>query len=334
MTRPHLARTRLTAASVLLLLLATPLAACSGTPDEPAPASATASSTPPAGDFPRVLALPDGGELTIATEPHRIAALSYEAAELVAALGLADRLVLVPEAIHNPAMTNHADTLAAVPNSVPSELDVDPEAVIALAPDLVVLSDRHGTDTGSGPILAAAGIPALVLPKSWSDPAALAASVELVGAAVGADEAATEIAGLLHSGLVPHEAAPGGEEPRVLVLSNQAARPFITAGDAFPLHLLALAGGSDVSPELGVPRTGPVSVEQVLQADPDGIVLIDMNGTGDRFFAELLENPAVAALPAVAEGRILRVPGRQVQAHGLTETVAGLALIADWVDGL
>ena len=58
-----------------------------------------------------------------------------------------------------------------------------------------------------------------------------------------------------------------------------------------------------------------------------------MNGTGDRMFAPLLDNAAVAALPAVAEGRVLRVEGRQVQALDLTSTVDGLGVLTDWVSG-
>lgn len=48
-------------------------------------------------------------------------------------------------------------------------------------------------------------------------------------------------------------------------------------------------------------------------------------------FTELLQNPAVAAIPALAEGRVLRVAGRQVQALGVTETIAGLEAMTDWV---
>ncbi|NLB46163.1 MAG: ABC transporter substrate-binding protein, partial [Microbacteriaceae bacterium] len=104
-----------------------------------------------------------------------------------------------------------------------------------------------------------------------------------------------------------------------------------TAGDAYPIELLGLAGATSVASELDIHRTGPITAEQLVQANPDGIVLIDMNGTGDRMFTELLQNPAVAAIPALAEGRVLRVAGRQVQALGVTETIAGLEAMTDWV---
>src|SRR5699024_8699759 len=119
--------------------------------------------------------------------------------------------------------------------------------------------------------------------------------------------------------------------PRVLVLSNQAGRPFVTAGGAFPLEVVELAGARDASERIGVSRTGPITAEQVIAAEPDRILLVDMNGSGRQIFADLLGNPAIAALPAVAEHEVLLVEGKQVQALGLTSTIEGRDRIAEWI---
>jgi iron complex transport system substrate-binding protein len=315
------------------------LAACAapsstaGASGEPAP---TVSSS--AASFPRTIEVPAGSAepastVVVPAAPQRIAALTYETAELVAALGAADRLVVVPSAVTNPALTNHLDEMTAVPNKVPTEADTDPEAIIALSPDLVLLSARHGLDTGAGKVLAQAGIPVLLLPNTWTDADEMVQDVHLVGQAIGADAAADALAATIAAGLTPAP-RPSGTAPRVLVLSNQAGTPFVTAGSAFPLDLVQLAGGTDVSAELGIRATGPITAEQVLQADPDGILLVDMNGSGRSSFASLLDNPAVAALPAVSEGRLTMVEGRQVQALGLDETVAGLGVLRAWIAGL
>lgn len=87
-----------------------------------------------------------------------------------------------------------------------------------------------------------------------------------------------------------------------------------------------------MSDELDMRATGPITAEQLVQSNPDGIVLIDMNGTGDRMYAELLANPAVASLEALTEDRVLRVTGRSVQAVGLTQTIAGLTELRGWLD--
>ena len=293
--------------------------------------------------FPRTIDIPAGrgGEastLTIEAEPKAIAALDYESAEVIAELGLADRLVLVPEAVLNPAIGGHVDEMADVPATFPVAMNLDTETVIAASPDLVVMSPRHGAEESIGSVLEQAGLTSLQLPESWTSPETLTQNVDLIGQATGAEDRATQLTDDLASGLTEHAAkTPGAKNddaPRVLVLTNQAGRPFITAGSAYPLTLLDLAGAKSVSGDLGIETTGPISAEQIVEAAPDGIVLIDMNGTGDRMFSELLGNPAIAAMPAATGEGIVRVTGRDVQALGLTSTVDGLTTLTDWVSTL
>jgi len=306
------------------------LAACSSpaTSEAPAPA-ATADDAA----FPRTVEVPAGRELaadevTLEHEPERVAALTYETAAVVAELGAADRLVMVPEAAANPVLSNHPGEMAAVEHHITSESSVDAEAVIAAQPDLVVLNDRHGLEAGVGQVLESAGIPVLVLPNTWASVEDMATNIDLVGQALGTEDTAAALAEELSTGLVDESSADG---PRVLVLSNQAGRPFVTAGGAFPLELLRLAGAVDASADLGMVRSGPITAEQVIAAAPDRILLVDMNGSGDAIFRPLLDTPAVAQLPALTEHEPLLLEGKQVQALGLTSTVEGRAAIAEWL---
>ena len=324
------------AAVVALALTGCAPASTGGAADTP---SATSSASAEVTAFPRTITIPAGkttaeATLTVAAEPQRIVALSYETTALAVELGLADKLVMIPEQAKNPALTDHADELANVETTLPTASEFDPELVIAQAPDLVLLTARHGLEDGAGKALQDAGVPVLILPNSWSTPAEVISDVTLVGEATGADASATALATELKTGLAPESSAAGSASPRILVLSNQAGRPFVTAGTAFPLDLVSLAGGSDVSTELGITATGPITAEQVIQAAPDGILLIDMNGSGEKSFASLLSNPAVAALPAVADGHVHRVSGKSVQALGLSSTIAGLTDLRDWIGAL
>lgn len=310
-----------------------PSAAVGSTPAATQEATEEAEATQEAAAFPRTVSVPAGRELpadevTLDSEPRRVAALTYEAASAVAGLGAGDRLVLVPEQAANAALSNDPEVMAAVEHHIVSESSIDPEAVIAAAPDLVVLNDRHGLEAGVGTVLEQAGIPVLVLPNTWSSVADMNANIELVGQALGLDAAAEELTAQIDTGLVDESRDDG---PRVLVLSNQAGRPFVTAGGAFPLELLRLAGAQDASQDLGMVRSGPITAEQVLAAEPDRILLIDMNGSGDAIFQPLLSNPAVAALPALTEHEPLLLEGRQVQALGLSTTVEGRDRIAEWI---
>lgn len=265
--------------------------------------------------------------------PERIATLSYEATEVLAELGLESHIVMMPEAVRNPVLGSHIEELAAVENTYAVEKELDAETVIDLSPDLVILSPRHGAEDTIGQVLEHAGIETLVTPNGWSTPAEVAENIRLIGDAVGKSAEAEALSAELLDGLT--EKAPADDDaPRVLLLSNQAGRPFVTAGNAFPSQLLGLAGATNVSDELGITSTGPIQAEQIVEANPDGIVLIDMNGSGDRLFAEMLDNEAVSGLDSIVQGRVLRVEGRDVQALGLLATVDGLDSLSEWVEGL
>lgn len=272
---------------------------------------------------------------TTITAPARIAALDYESAETIAELGLADHLVLIPEAVLNPALGGHIEELAQVEETIPVAMEMSAETIIAMEPDLVVMSPRHGADETVGTVLEQSGLETLVLPETWSSVDSMLTNIELIGAATGTDAQASELIKTLEAGLTPGEPTESETaKPRVLVLTNQAGTPFATGGSALPLELLELSGATSVSDELGLRHTGPISAEQVLEANPDGIVMIDMNGTGDRMYASLLSNPAVAALPAISEDHMLRIEGRNVQAMGLTSTIEGLESLKGWVSQL
>lgn len=327
--------------TVAALTAATALGLSGCAPAAPAaPSTDAAPADTAAVGFPRTIEIPAGraGEahsLTVESEPQAIAALDYESAEVIAELGLADRLVLIPEAVLNPTLGGHVEEMQAVPQTFPVAMNLDTETVISTAPDLVVMSPRHGAEDTIGSVLEQAGLTTLQLPETWTSTATLSRNIDLIGQTTGTETAATALIEEIESGLGEHAAPKSGSDnadaPRVLVLTNQAGRPFATAGGAFPLELLNLAGAVSVSDEMGMEATGPISAEQIVQANPDGIVLVDMNGTGDRMYADLLANPAVATVPAAADDALMRVTGRDVQALGLGSTVTGLESLTAWV---
>lgn len=232
----------LASAAALTLLLS----GCA--PSSAAPVASDHTTTDDTAGFPRTIEIPGAHgtkatSLTLEAAPETIAALDYESAEVLAELGLAEHLVLVPEAVLNPALGGHIDELSAVPETIPVAMELDPETVIALDPDLVVMSPRHGAESRMGGVFAQAGVPTLQLPDSWTGIPELTANIELIGEATGADDTANALAKQLETGLAS-SATPSNA--RVLVLSNQAGRPFVTAGNAFPLRLLELTDRKSV----------------------------------------------------------------------------------------
>lgn len=302
--------------TALILGLALTIAGCGATPEEPAVESEPQVSEEPASE---------------PAQPQRIAALTYETAELVAHLGAIDRLVLVQEALTKPELSSFPEQMAQVPGHALTEGSIDAEQVLAAEPDLVLITPRRGLEEDLSDVLSASGVPVLILPNQWATTEDVIANIELVGEAIGTPEEAQQLIEELSSGLQEHSSASAEDAPGVLMLSNQAGQPFVIAGSAFPLEILRLAGGQDVGEELGFVRSGPISAEEVIATQPDAIVLVDMNGSGRAVFDPLLTNEAVAELPAIANDRVLLVEGRLVQALGFTAAIEGRELIEQWL---
>lgn len=285
-------------------------------------------------EFPRTIEIP-GGEgvepqtVTLEQAPERVAALTYETGELVAQLGEVDRLVLVQESLTKDILSSFPQEMGEVEFHAPTEGSIDAEAVIAADPDLVLLTARRGLEEDLGQVVQEAGIPLIVLPNQWSTVEETTENIQILAQALGVDQAGEELVEELEDGLSPREVE--GDAPRVLVLSNQAGQPFVTAGRAFPLEMVRLAGGEDAGEELDLVRTGPITAEQVVAIDPDGIVLLDMNGSGEAVFEELLTNDAVGELEAVKQDRIVLMEGRDMQALGFRATIDGLEQLHTWL---
>ena len=265
--------------------------------------------------------------------PQRIAAISPDVAETVAALGAGDRLVLVPDTQTNPALTNHLPVMQAVGATLAAHGAADPEQILATDPDLAIITPRHEGESDTAALLEASSVEVLTLPNSWQTVDEMLTDIDTIGDAIGASEAADELTASISTELAGIDPVVG-DAPSVLVLSNQAGRPMVNAGRGFTLDLLARAGGRNAADEVGLTRTGFADPEQIVRAQPQAILLVDILGAGRESFASILANPAVADLEAVREDRILLLDGKHTQALGLGTTVEGVRQIRDWLAGL
>ncbi|MDY5786493.1 MAG: ABC transporter substrate-binding protein, partial [Corynebacterium sp.] len=78
--------------------------------------------------------------------------------------------------------------------------------------------------------------------------------------------------------------------------------------------------------------TGPIDAELLALANPDIIFVEDFMGRGLEPFAALLENPAVAEVPAVANGRIVLMPMNEASAIAGENMAVGYEKILDEVN--
>lgn len=238
-------------------------------------------------DLGRTLVLPDRME--------RIVTLAPSVTELVVAAGAGHLLVAVTDADDFPPEVDSLPRIQALP--------VNREAVVALAPDLVIASEQVN-DPRDADALAELGIATwFVRVDSLSDvPRALRALGDLLGTAETARRTADSLEAIrtrLRSSL------PSGRPPTVLVLIDD--RTLFSFGAGSYVHeMVALAGGRSITADLET-RAPRLSDEFVLTRAPEVIV----GSLGDDYRIErLLEHhPTWTLVPAVRDRAVYSVPG-------------------------
>ena len=230
-----------------------------------------------------------------AAEPRRIVSLTPALTEILFALDLGDRVVGVTEYCDTPV---EAKTRPKVGGYVNPSV----EAVIALRPDLVVVSPGPGnrdavqamTRTG----LHVAVVPAETLPETF-------AAIESVSAAAGEPARGKELVERLRA-RIEVVARRVAARPRIRVLFSVQVDPIIAAGrGTLPSQLLEAAGGVNVVEAERYPKLG---VESVVQLAPQVVLQSRMDMAQGDGSAERAAWMRWSAIPAIARGRLVILP--------------------------
>jgi iron complex transport system substrate-binding protein len=302
------ARVALTALALALMFAAAfSLSGCG------AGSEADAPSDPPAatGAFPVTVTDDAGRSVTIDAEPQRIVSLTPANTEIVAALGLIDRLVGVTSFCDYPAEVASIDIIGdfASPNL---------EAVAAAEPDLVLATAGVQADV----IGQLEDLGAVVVAVDPADLESLFASIEMVGAVTGTAEAADTLVSSIRSELDAITVAIGDVAP-VSCFLEIAQDPLFTAGPGTLLDdLITAAGGANV-----VTQDGYVgySVEQLVTDDP-AVYMATLGSMSDP--SDLASRPGYGDIDAVKTGRVFVLEDNLVSRPG-PRVVEGVRVIAE-----
>lgn len=299
---PVIRRTRRTALLGAATVVAIALTGCATASPRPGPSASDAAP---------VEVDNCGVEVAFAFAPRRVVAIKSTSVEMLAALGLGDRIVGTAFT-DGPVPEEWAGQISAPEISafMPNE-----ESVLALEPDLVYSgweSAFAADAAGTRDELAGLGVASYVQPAACRSTGVLP---KLTFAEIDAE--ITEIAGIFRvdpAELLDRQHAtlaaitPDTRGLSALWYSSGTDIPYVGAGLGAPQLILETAGLTNIAAHVDA-TWDSLGWEAIIAADPDVIVLVDApwNTAADKI-ARLASNPATAALSAVVHQRYITVP--------------------------
>ena len=297
-------------AALLAMTLTVGLTACSGETDSQSAQSASSSHTQEESGFPFTLTTKDGQEVTFTHVPETIISCNPNAGDELMALGLGDKIIATA---YNNTQVNPQwrEEYEAIPTVAESYISL--ETILSLEPDFVYgrsssFSEKNNTthDTLSG-----YGIMSLSSIEGYT----VGADVDVVyqdfydlGRIFQVEDRAEEIVSAMKEQIAAVEEAVAGAEPvKVFVYDMAQEGGAYTCGDNFTAKLISHAGGVNIFEDMDT-TWATVSWEEVVERAPEVIVINDYGSTSlEEKIEELKENPALADVPAIRDGRITSV---------------------------
>jgi iron complex transport system substrate-binding protein len=279
--------------AVLTLASALVLAGCAERAEDSPPPSSSAADAPAA--FPVTLTPVEGEPVTIEKRPERIVSLSASNTETLFAIGAGEQVVAVDDQSTYPQDAPRTDLSGLTPNV---------EAVVGYDPDLVVLSDDANNLVAS---LAQLDRDVLIVPAAATLDD-LYEGMELLGEATGHADEAGDLAERVRGDLDKIVAdTPKSDEP--LSYYHELDTTFYSAtSKTFIGQVYSLFGLTNIADPADKDAGGypQLSVEHILQSDPDLIFLADVKCCGQNA-QTVAARPGWNAVTAVREGNVVEL---------------------------
>jgi len=272
------------------------------------PAGAPPTAAPLAVGFP--LTVENCGEtVTVEQPPTRAVGYYQQSTEMMLALGLQDSMVgtVYPD---NPPLPRYAAAYAAVPEI--SDKDASFEQLIAVDPDFVYGGYQSTFDDAAGrsrTAFADAGVTTYLNPEYCATgPITMDdvyAEVDRIAGIFGVPERAAALTSEMQASVAAARAGVEDVAPlTAFVYDSGQDSAFTAGGQGIGNRILELAGATNIFADLG-DTFADVSWEQVIERNPDVIVIYDYFGTPsvEEKKAFLKSRPDLAGVPAVRDNR-------------------------------
>lgn len=234
-------------------------------------------------------------------DTSRVVTVGGSLTEIVYALGEEGRLVA-------------RDSTSVFPEEATALPDVgymralSPEGVLSIDPSVIVLLE------GSGPpealdVLRKASVPLVTVPERF-DRAGILEKIAIVGDVLDVEDKAARLAEEVSAQIEAAQAATAGIEVRrkvLFVLSLQGGRVLASGSGTAADGIIAMAGG--VNAVTAYQGYKQISDEAIIEAAPDVVLVMDRGGDHETQVEQLLTHPAIAATPAAADRKVVRMDG-------------------------
>lgn len=252
--------------------------------------------------FPRTLRDANNSELVIKQRPNRIASQTLGTDEILLAITDPKRIVAFSKFALDPKFSNVVEE--ARKSGAASIQNV--EDILQLKPDLIFVASYTRAEVVEQ--LQSAGAPAFRF-ANFDRIEDVKTNIRTVGYAVGEEERAENLVKQMEAALADIRRKIPGEikKPRVMSYGNAG---YVAGANTLFDDIIQQAGGVNVTAEHGVKGFGKISAEQLLEWQPDFIVVGTNQGEFEQVRQQLLANPAVAATDAARSNRIIFMDNR------------------------
>ena len=262
----------------------------------------------PQPELPFYTGVDDSGQMvTLAKKPEHIVSLNLGTDEILFELVEPARIA----ALSYLAADEGLSSIKTAAEVIPKLKSRNPEAILALGPDLVLAADGIPEEVTA--TLREAGVP-VFLSKSPQSVEAVFVRIEKIGRIAGRSAKAGLLQNKLRQRLlaVQKKTAQIPAAQRRTVLAFSFSGPFGREGGMFD-DMYQQAGIKNGAAALGLTKNQLLSKEQVVALDPDVILLPDWSQDKkdpEIFRKQFTNDPAYQKLKALHNGCLLTVPDR------------------------
>lgn len=268
----------------------------------------------------------NGHTIRLKEKPRRIVSLSLGTDEILIGLVATERIAALTYLSGDPGISCVAEQAAAVPVKIRDNT----EAVLELQPDLVLIADWMKPELSQ--TLRDAGLNVYVYKTPYTIEEIKSVISELAEV-VGEAETGRQIVAKMNETLLAVKTAtqniPAQERQKVIALSFMGA--FGCKGSLFD-DMCRQAGVLNGAAEAGLEKNMTLSKEQIVQANPDFLLLPSWNYDGkkdvDAFKESVQNDPALQTIKAIRTKNLQQIPDRhlycvsQFAADGIRELAA------------